>query len=147
MKKSFKLPVLLLLLLVLIMTGCPEPTEEEFTWYYIDDPGEPSFLNGWQNWENGFDLCAYGIDSTGFVHLKGMANNPSNYNGSNQSVFVLPEGYRPAEAHLYYVFGGGADNSALVYIYSNGTVTVYDIDNAGPSATVSFDGITFFAEQ
>jgi carbonic anhydrase len=71
MKKIILIPGLLMLFLVLIVTGCKDLVEE-FVWHYIGDSDEPPFLNGWQNWENGFDLCAYGKDSVGFVHLKGM---------------------------------------------------------------------------
>ena len=150
MNKLFIFPGLLLLFAMLIITGCSDSEgsdEDDFSWHYIGDTDEPAFLNGWQNWENGFDVCAYGIDAGGFVHLKGVSNNPSSYDGTNQIVFVLPAGYRPEALHIYAVYSSSTDESALVYIYPNGNVTVYDTDNPGPSALVSFDGITWFSTQ
>ena len=93
--------------------------------------------NGWENFGAPFYEAGYTIDSQGFVHLRGNIKLGT----KNDPAFVLPEGFRPGALTLFSSAPvGGASG---IEINSDGTVTpVFD---TGSNATVSLDGITFFA--
>jgi hypothetical protein len=125
--------------------------------------GEPAFQNGASNVPSGaptvsLQTAGFMKDHDGFVHLKGLVQS-----GTAQTVFVLPAGYRPADAKLlafnaYCNNCTGTDSGAdtfslpsttLAILGANANVSPYP-DGAviigGPNGTqVSLDGIVFRA--
>lgn len=61
----------------------------------VGDPGEPEFLDGWFNSEEGAARAGFYKDPWGVVHLKGNVQRASA--GGPSVIFILPEGYRPAD--------------------------------------------------
>lgn len=87
---------------------------------------------------------SYRIDEpNGVVHLRGAATFGAN-NGSDKTVFRLPEGYRPAHNVTLNVatFNGFGTESEFgaVEIGSDGDVRIY---GPGDDRFVSFEGLSF----
>jgi hypothetical protein len=104
-----------------------------------DNPFESRrFQNGWKNYNDEYNTAAYFKDSMGIVHLKGLVKGGSG--GINATIFVLPEGYRPAARELRVAIMHD-ENTARVDIMPNGRVVPYKAH----STWTSLDGITFRA--
>jgi hypothetical protein len=135
--------------IVIISLFCSCSTEEtdEFVWHEIGDVGEPPYVNGWYNFGGAFETGAFGEDSLGFVHLKGLVSD-SSYQ-IYQPIFYLPEGYRPERTLLFDAYSpSGDDDSGSVYVYNDGSIALNDAGTTnGSSVSVCLDGIVFFAEQ
>ncbi|NES77323.1 MULTISPECIES: hypothetical protein [Okeania] len=112
----------------LVVTG-GETTLQQESWQ------TPTLQNGWVNYGSGYNSAGYFKDSLGIVHLKGLVRN-----GTANTIFTLPVGYRPAARELHSV---ATYNNTIgrVDIFSNGRVQRI----SGSSAWVSLDGITFRA--
>lgn len=64
----------------------------------VDDSYKtPTLLNGWVNFGSGFATTQYMKDANNIVRVKGLVKDGSTTN----NIFVLPEGYRPLERHLF----------------------------------------------
>jgi hypothetical protein len=97
----------------------------------------PTLLNSWVNLA-GYETAGYMKDSLGFVHLKGVIGGGAN--GAN-SVFTLPEGYRPAARKS---FAASYDTgSTRLDILSDGKIYVVP---ANSNVLVGLSGIMFKAE-
>lgn len=60
-------------------------------WHYVGDTDEPAFLNGWVNFGGANAAAlAFRIREAGVVDIQGVIKD-----GTNVTVFTLPEGYRP----------------------------------------------------
>ena len=93
--------------------------------------GVGEFENGWANWPG--HATAYYKDPWGVVHLKGVVTRTP---AEPSTIFLLPPGYRTAEAdHLD--FEGGS-----VGIYPDGAVY-----SASWATITRLDGITFRADD
>ncbi|NET24634.1 hypothetical protein [Okeania sp. SIO1I7] len=110
----------------LVVTG-GETTLQQESWQ------TPTFQNAWVNYGFGYNNAGYFKDSLGIVHLKGLVKN-----GTADTIFTLPVGYRPAARELHSV---AAYNNTMgrIDILSNGTVQRI----SGSSTWISLDGITF----
>jgi hypothetical protein len=93
----------------------------------------PAFFY-WGNYANGYAAVGYRKDSSGWVHLQGVAKDT----GSAPSpIFYLPPGYRPLDAKREFpVLQCGATTPTYVDIDTGGAV------QAG-SACLTLDGINF----
>ncbi|NEP89927.1 MAG: hypothetical protein F6K18_25610 [Okeania sp. SIO2C2] len=112
----------------LVVTG-GETTLQQESWK------TPTLQNGWVNYGRGYNSAGYFKDSLGIVHLKGLVKN-----GTANTIFTLPVGYRPAAQELHSV-ATSPNAMARVDILSNGTVQRI----SGSSTWISLDGITFRA--
>jgi hypothetical protein len=105
-----------------------------------------TLLNGWRNLGPDFSPAGYFMDAQGIVHLRGVLSNSSATEIIGSSVFVLPEGSRPAWRSVHTVITGAditsADNRiGRVDILPDGTVQIMN----GQPDMLSLDGITFQA--
>jgi hypothetical protein len=117
-------------------------------WHLVGAPGEPGFLNDWENAGVSGEAAAYYKDHEGIVHLKGSV-----IEGTKPLVFVLPPGYRPANNKLLNFpvacFGFGCASgvgSATV----RGTGAGFADAEGGvaiPGDDTSLNGISFRAES
>jgi hypothetical protein len=86
-------------------------------WHFVGDPGEPTFLNGWENWGDPYGGCAFMIDAFGRVWIMGRVKNGT----LNTVVFVLPVNYRPPKRQ---VFASAISATGWVQIDTNGEVKI-----------------------
>ncbi|WP_424097829.1 hypothetical protein [Moorena producens] len=93
----------------------------------------PTLQNGWVNFGRPYNNAGYFKDSLGIVHLKGLVKN-----GTANTIFTLPAGYRPAARELHSV---ATYNNAMgrVDIAPDGRVERV----TGSTLWISLDGITF----
>lgn len=114
-------------------------TTPDLSWHEIGAADEPAFQNSWVNYGSVYNICAFRKDAMGFVHLEGLAKSgTATY---DLPFFTLPVGYRPSMVSMFAV----VSNNALgqVRVKPDGQVVFY----TGSNAWVSFDGITFKAEN
>ena len=128
-------------------------------WRQVGAGGQPAFGTGlqptpmWQNFDQAHNGAGFYKDSTGTVHLKGLVkfiNNTGNTGtvrlacNSNNAVFTLPQGYRPAVREVLLTVSN--DAPLRINIDSNGGVYPCNQtrDWAG-GEWVSLDGIDFRA--
>ena len=116
-------------------------------WHAVGAPGEPSFLNSWKNTGVGLETAAFYKDHGGVVHLKGDVTG-----GTQDSIFQLPGGYRPASG-MRLVFAAhcepcGSAEVGYARVFGTGDPLHGSNVVAPPGAAdVSLDGITFRAES
>ena len=68
-------------------------------WHEVGGSGEPTFENSWGNVGGAYENCAFRIDVSGFVHLKGrITGGPG-----DTVVFTLPATRRPENTQLFNV--------------------------------------------
>jgi hypothetical protein len=66
----------------------------------VGTPGQPGFQHSWQNsLSTAYETAGFYKDAEGIVHLKGAVIGGS----SNNAIFQLPPGYRPASGKLIVV--------------------------------------------
>ncbi len=121
-------------------------------WHEVGAPGEPGFLNSWENEGGKRVTAAFFKDQVGIVHLKGQVRG-----GTDDPIFRLPVGYRPTrgkfEAMAVPCTGSGlsceSGAGAVAVVGSNfGNGSVEGDVVAPPEATfLSLDGISFRAES
>ena len=90
---------------------------------------DPTFMNGASNYGGEYDTVQYMKDGLGFVHIKGMGQ----IQNSNQIMFVLPIGYRPAKLLQFVSITGGG--FGVINITKNGEVS--RVVGAGPTTSFS----------
>lgn len=97
----------------------------------------PDLLNGWQQWnsDNYYPEIGFKKDDMKIVSIKGMLTNTS-----NDTIFVLPVGYRPSRILRIPVMSQNA--IAQIEIAGNGTVRL--LGSFG--SWVNFGGTSFRAE-
>jgi hypothetical protein len=121
------------------------------SWHEVGAPGEPSFQNGWENFNIKIstqpETVAFYKDHEGVVHLKGLAQS-----GSEEAIFQLPVGYRPADDKILdfvVACGGCFDQLGIAEVL--GTQSVPSLSGAvyapGGASYILFDGTTFRAES
>jgi len=103
---------------------------------FVGTAGNPSYAGNWG--DPGFpgdEEAGFLKDPYGFVHLYG---NASRSGGTDDLIFTLPVGYRPAENLYFPAYGAGA-TLTTVQIQPNGDVSVF-----GPDTTfVGLGAISF----
>lgn len=97
-------------------------------WHYVgdeEDPIAPAFENGWglEGYTTGL---AFRLREPGLVDLFGIVKNSS---ASIDTIFTLPEGYRPTFTAILPAVGNASSSSVSaasvsgnVLVYSNGSV-------------------------
>jgi hypothetical protein len=108
-------------------------------WHEVGAAGEPAFENSWTGsigspWAN----VGFMKDTSGFVHLRGLAQNGTVSAYPGVPMFTLPAGYRPATGHLANVQANGA--LGRVDILTDGKVNAISPTS---NAWVALDGIIF----
>ena len=94
-----------------------------------------NLLNSWVHYTSSHynhPFPSYCKDLTGRVHLKGLVQNGSG------TIFRLPPGYRPSNAHIFAVLAN--NGLGRVDVNANGNV----IFSVGNSSYVSLDTISFY---
>jgi len=95
----------------------------------------PTFANGWVNYGGSFNPAGYRRDSEGWVHLRGLVKSGT----VGQTIYTLPEGYRPAYRELFMALSNGS--VGRIDVTAAGAV----ICDVGNNAWISMDGMTFMA--
>ncbi|MGK9253430.1 hypothetical protein [Paenibacillus humicus] len=101
----------------------------------------PTLINGWVNYDGGTPPAGYMLDSSGYVHLRGLIKNGATAGGT--ILFVLPKGYRVAT------------QLNVPIVCSAGLISQLTIDSTGvvrigmPASGVwtSLDSVTFLLGQ
>lgn len=98
---------------------------------------------GWENYEEQYNSASYFRDTNGIVHLRGSVKHDQ---GDNNTIFTLPEGYRPAKNEIQVVaLSTGNDVSfSLCKISDNGEIS--HLGGSPGTKGIFLDGITFRAE-
>ena len=129
-------------------------------WRQVGASGQPAFGTGlqatpmWQNFDNAHNSAGFYKDSTGTVHVRGLVkwiNNTGNTGtvrlacNSNNAIFTLPQGYRPARREVLLTVGN--DTPIRVNVDSNGGVYPCNQTRDWTGGDwISMDGISFRAE-
>ena len=112
-------------------------------WRLVGTAGEPQFQNEWEN-AGTLDRVGFYKDREEVVHLKGAARGGT----SNNAIFNLPPGYRPAAGELVTI-AVGCDcplSSGTASVTVGGSAGGISLNNATVSS-VFLDGVTFRAES
>lgn len=97
---------------------------------------EPAFQNSWVNYDTAtFQGASFWVDANDIVHLEGSIKNGTI--GAGGTAFVLPTGYRPANAVQFGVISNNA--IGRVDITPTGNV----IPQFGSNVIFSLSGISF----
>ena len=150
--------------------GVPPPE----AMHVVGDPGEPPFLRGntggnaedcvWSNFDGNHAQAGFFKDAVGVVHVRGLVRAADVVPGSaneneicnlspttsDNRIFQLPAGYRPALRGVFPSIGGNDTTTQRINVDPDGMV---GIEGGGmPDAVkakewVSLEGITFRAEQ
>ena len=99
----------------------------------------PTMVNNWLNFDNGFAQASYWKDSDNVVHIKGLIRNGDASSG--KIIFTLPVGYRPAHREIFTVNIDGG--SGRIDVLADGSVVV----QIASSAYTSLSGISFLAKN
>jgi len=104
-------------------------------YHRVGAPGEPGFQNGWVNYtgQPNFATAAFYKDRLGVVHLRGSVDG-----GTNNAIFTLPPGYRPAR-NLVAVIHRFSGPASMIIRADGGVAPLLGSGNA------SLDGVTFRA--
>jgi hypothetical protein len=136
--------------------GTPAPSE---AWHIVGTTGEPAFAQDigfpgylfWHANDNNVNKVAFYKDSLGVVHLKGKAKCVGTVCNSASLVYQLPAGYRPLQQQIFVGLAGQNQNVAgtatRINVEANGWVSKAPTAMDSQNGWVSFDGITFRAEQ
>ncbi len=108
--------------------------------HFVGAPGEVPFAGGWNSVASSSPV-AFWKDPFGTVHLQGHAGRGS---GSDNAIFVLPAGFRPAEEGFFDVYTGAGDHTTQVEVAPNGIVEIF-VPEPGDENFVALDGISFRA--
>lgn len=109
-------------------------------------------LSGWREYGEGYNPPGYFLDKSGIVHLRGLVKDGKITGGhpNDDHIFILPEGYRPANRELHIVASIGPRQP---YTKSENGFGRCDITIEGKVVAVdgnekwfSLDGITFRAK-
>jgi hypothetical protein len=130
-------------------------------WRAVGASGQPAFGTGlqstpmWQNADSSHNSAGFYKDSTGTVHLKGLVkfiNNTGNTGtvrlacNTNNAVFTLPQGYRPAVREV--LLSVSNDVPIRVNVDSNGGIyTCNQTRDWAGGEWVSLDGLSFRASN
>ncbi len=108
----------------------------------VGTEGNPPFEHTFTNFGPGYAPAGFYKDQFGIVHLQGLVHPP----GFADSIFTLPEGYRPSQGYNFTYFGAMADDEKIVpiIIEADGAVTA---STSNYNNDLSLDGITFRAES
>jgi Siphovirus protein of unknown function (DUF859) len=103
----------------------------------------PSLQNGWANYSGttGYQRASYWKDKNGIVHITGMIKSGATAAGT--TIFNLPEGYRPANQHVF-VTTSSSGLATRIDVTKNGEVQGNYNLNTG---WTTLAGISFKAEQ
>lgn len=105
-------------------------------WHVIGTTGEPVFVGAFSNASG---TTAFKLNTAGEVCLRGNLNAPASATG--QVLFVLPEGYRPAQSMTFPTLRGL--QGARVTVATNGEVRFSGA--AASSGSLLLNGICFEA--
>jgi hypothetical protein len=137
-------------------------TSTSEAWRVVGTSGQPEFGKGlrptpmWENFDTSHNSAAFYKDSTGVVHIRGVVkwiNNTGNTGtvrlacNSNNTIFTLPQGYRPAKREVLLTVGQG---NAPIRVNVDAFGGVYPCEETrdwSPGHWISIDGISFRAES
>ena len=103
----------------------------------------PYFLNGWTNFEEGYEKAEIFKNKDGLVTINGLVKGDY-----SKIIFRLPEGWKPKKQLLFSIY---SDNtSRRLDINSNGELFLNNNGNLGTvsgNGWVSLSGISFYAKH
>ncbi|HRN90082.1 MAG TPA: prepilin-type N-terminal cleavage/methylation domain-containing protein [Candidatus Saccharibacteria bacterium] len=102
----------------------------------------PTFQNNWSNYGSPYAAGAFTKTDSGIVILKGLLKRSGSV-VNNETIFTLPEGYRPATQQAFIVEITGTA-SASIQIQTDGQVLASTDSNA---TATSLDRIAFIASD
>lgn len=116
-----------------------QPFAQPDKWHVVGALNEPAFGTGWQNYAGGgtFQLASFRKNPLGRVELRGLVARTA---GAVTTIFVLPQGYRPAKQEV--LFTGGSTGAGRVDVYSDGQVVYV----SGGVTFFTLSNITFDTE-
>jgi hypothetical protein len=98
------------------------------------------FQNNWGNFASGYVTAGYTITEDGLVRVQGLVKKLNNDTNTTGTIFTLPDGYRPADRHMFTQWSRG--RTARVDVLANGEVQA-NVDGAPDPAWLTLDGIAF----
>lgn len=109
-------------------------------WHYVGEAGEPAFENDWVN-VSGWPATAFRFREAGIVDVHFGVSD-----GTSQTVFTLPEGYRPSDdtmvsglTVLYAALSPATDvNGGAVRVETDGTVSLTAVETVVLGGAVGF---------
>lgn len=101
----------------------------------IETIQNPALINSWSNLGGEYEIAGFYKDSAGLVYLFGAVKD-----GIASSIFILPQGYRPAKKEVFATIKTGSA-IARVDVLSDGQV----VCTGEIPAWVSISGISFRA--
>ena len=137
---------------------CNDPS---VTAVFCSDPFNDLEEFVWHNYGGAFSPVAFYKDEGGVVHLKGLASRSAGatHVPTEEPIFRLPSGYRPATRRVFASVGSSSINAAEVVqaridVLPNGLVTLVQscgqdpndahlVDCSASDGDVTLDGITF----
>jgi len=129
--------------------------------HIVGAPGEPDFIFDWEA-APGSGAPRFWKDASGIVHLAGVVRKvagqpePSENQGTSDSIFELPEGYRPSVDLTFLAPADPDPNNfatvGIAYVSIIGTFVRWNGDmnavvTADNNGQLGLNGITFRAEQ
>jgi len=82
--------------------------------HYVGAAGEPAFQNSWANVGDPYQICCFGRDINGGLHLFGRGSGPA-----NAIIFTLPSGNRPPKTLR---FKTDMESAGVIEINASGEV-------------------------
>jgi hypothetical protein len=137
--------------------GAPAPPPEAYR--VVGTQGQPAFAENegfpgylWYHAnDHNVNRVAFYKDAFGVVHLKGKAKCVGTTCNSASLIYKLPEGYRPAQQHIFPALSGANNNTAgslnRINVTPDGWVSKAPSAMESQNGWVAMDGITFRAEQ
>ena len=83
--------------------------------HYVGAAGEPAFQNSWSNVGDPYQVCCFGKDINGGLHLFGRATGGP----ANTIIFTLPSGNRPPKTLR---FKTDMEDTGVIEINASGEV-------------------------
>ena len=125
--------------MIIAVVNFLQPFAQPEKWHLVGYSNEPAFGTNWQNYTGGgtFQLAAFRKNPLGRVEIRGLVERTG---GAVTTIFVLPQGYRPAKQEIF--FTGGSTGAGRVDVQADGQV-VY---NSGGVTYFTLSGITFDTE-
>lgn len=98
-------------------------------WIEVGSASGPAFLNGWTNYGDGYQNCAYAIDAQSQLHIVGILTDTTNTGGSGEIAFQLPVSFRPRiiqrEGITSMATGFALSSLGTIAITPEGNVYIY----------------------
>jgi len=125
-------------LIALVSLSCDQPIASTtpnaaassvpaLNWTEVGSASGPAFQNGWSNYGNGYQTCAYASDAEGQLRIVGFVQH-DHQTASGEILFQLPVGYRPTANQRTGIAMMGTSmtlpQTGILTVGSDGNVTI-----------------------